>query len=121
MPTLATYPLACRIHESTRRLRHCMDCLFANSATQPSPARPDQMQTLLTELMHVGECLGARPAESDPEFDRELAEYRVQVERLRSLLPSIHEALLAERARIEHERSRLHSASEWVRRSRQTL
>jgi hypothetical protein len=121
MPTFAAPPLACSIHESTRRLRHCMDSLFANSSNRPSPATPEQMQTLLAELLRAGECLRARPAESDPELDRELAEYRAQVDRLRSLLPAIHDTLLAERARLEHERTRLHSASEWVRRSRQTL
>jgi len=50
-----------------------------------------------------------------------LSAYRKQVERLRVLLPSIHQTLLGERARLEQERARVTSTAEWARRSRQTL
>ena len=120
MATLAPNPFIAEIHESTRRLRYWMDSLF-DSASQPLPAQPQQMQDLVSELLHAGEWLSARPADPDPELDHELAEYRTHVERLRTLLPSIQAALLAESARLEQERSRLQAASEWVRLSRQTL
>jgi hypothetical protein len=50
-----------------------------------------------------------------------LSEYRSSVERLRTLLPSIHSTLLEERARLERERARVQSAANWACRSRQTL
>ncbi len=54
-------------------------------------------------------------------LDWELGQYRKNVEQLRTLLPSIHGALLRERARIEQERARVQTAAEWAQRSRQTL
>jgi hypothetical protein len=40
---------------------------------------------------------------------------------LRDLLPSLHRQLLAERSRLEAQRSRVQSAAQWARASRQTL
>jgi predicted nucleic acid-binding Zn-ribbon protein len=76
---------------------------------------------LLSELLRAGEWLRARPEHRDAELEHELSEYRKQVERLRSLLPFIHRALLRERARLEQERERVQAAAEWARGSRQTL
>jgi hypothetical protein len=121
MPTLVVDQRAFDVRESNRRLRHWMNALVEGSQAQPRPAAPEQIEGLLSELMRVGEWLRDRPTETGPELEGELAEYRIQVERLRLLLPSIHAALLAERSRLEHERARLQVASEWVRRSRQTL
>jgi hypothetical protein len=43
------------------------------------------------------------------------------VEQLRELLPFIQSQLLRERARLEDQRTRVQSAAEWARASRQTL
>ena len=115
------------MRDTNQRLRLCLDRI----ASKPeATVTPDQMGALLSELLAAGAGLRAQtsPAVQDDdererngELDYELAEYRRQVERLRDLLPSIHRTLLAERARIEAHRFRLHSAGEWVRTSRQTL
>ncbi len=110
------------LRDTNRRLKFCLDNIAAKREAEV--VTPEQMGTLLSDLIAAGASLRARalPAAShDQELEGELAEYRHQVERLRDLLPSIHRALLAERARIERQRSRLQSVSEWARTSRQTL
>jgi len=107
------------LRETTRRLSFWLDQLpDLNSET---PATPQPIAALLSELLRAGEWLRAIDDKTDPELQRELADYRKQVERLRELLPSIHRALLRERARLEQERERLNAAGEWARVSRQTL
>jgi hypothetical protein len=112
------------LHETNRRLKFWLDSLPASSAftdaVLPVPT-PQQMSGLLSELLRAGEWLRARPEHPDAELEHELSEYRAQVERLRSLLPFIHRALLSERARLEQERERVSAAAEWAYGSRQTL
>ena len=91
---------------------------------RPAGATPEHMSALLSELLRAGAELRAEPLPprgDDPELDREVAEYRGHVERLRDFLPSLHTHLLAERARLEAQRARVRSAAEWARASRQTL
>ncbi len=110
--------------ETNRRLSFLLDSMLAN---EPLPLRliaPEAMSALLSELLRAGKELRAEalPVEGfDPELDEELDEHRRHVERLREVLPSIHRQLLAERARLEAQRSRVRSAVEWARASRQTL
>jgi len=124
MPLSRTADLTRALHETNSRLRFSLDCLLpasASDAALPRPATPEQMAELLSELRNAGQWLRTMPAEKTPGLEQELCEYRKNVERLRDLLPSIHRALLSERARLEHERVRVRSAREWVDRSRQTL
>ncbi len=109
------------LHDTNRRLSFCLDNISAKH--QAEVVTPAQMSTLLSDLLAAGAGLREQglPADNDRELESELAEYRRQIERLRDLLPSIHRALLAERARVEAQRTRLQSASEWMRTSRQTL
>jgi hypothetical protein len=97
---------------------------MAPVAGQPASITPESMATLLSELLRAGASLRSetRPAQGhDPEFDAELAMYLSQVEQLRELLPEMHRQLLAERAQIESQRTRVQFAAEWARASRQTL
>jgi hypothetical protein len=123
MPLSHTPDLAQALHETNSRLRSSLDHLpdSASPAALPRPATPQQMAELLSELRIAGQWLRTVPAEKTPRLEQELREYRKNVERLRELLPSIHGALLRERARLEQERARVRSAREWVDRSRQTL
>lgn len=110
------------LRDTNRRLNSCLDTI----AAQPGPEviTPERMNALLSDLLTAGAGLRAKAVplvENDRELSHELTEYRRQVERLRDLLPSIHRALLAERTRIERQRSRLQSAAAWARASRQTL
>jgi hypothetical protein len=111
------------LRSTNPRLRFLLDSIAAG-AGDPAVATPGHMAALLQELSTVGAALRARPLPApghDAELDRQLAQYRSQVERLRELLPSIHQQLLAERARLEAQRSRFQSAAAWARTSRQTL
>jgi hypothetical protein len=123
MPVLSP-DLTHELHETNCRLSFWLDSLATPSTSQPNRPRaatPQQMQGLLSELMRAGQKLQTLPAESEPGLAQELSAYRENVERLRTLLPSIHSTLLQERARLEQERARVEAAAEWVRRSRQTL
>lgn len=97
---------------------------MVDSPGQPSSIAPELITALLSELLRVGAGLRAQPLPlkgNDPELDDELDTYRRNVERLRELLPSIHTQMLMERARIEAQWSRIHSAAQWARASRETL
>jgi hypothetical protein len=112
------------LRESTRRLSRWLDSLQLPSSfsdNETHAATPEQMSGLLSELLQAGEWLRARPGQTDAGLEAEVAEYRKQVVRLRQFLPSIHAALLKERASLERERQRVKSAGEWARVSRQTL
>lgn len=116
--------LAQDLHETNFRLRSQLDKLAPHRSPlsiRAQPAQPEQMAGLLSELMRVGQWLRWLPQTPDPQLESELREYRGNVERLRTLLPLIHEALLEERARLEQERSRVGAAAEWADCSRQTL
>jgi erythromycin esterase-like protein len=123
------HKIAQNLHESNSRLISLLDQVHPNqvhpiSDRTPAEARvatPHQMSGLVSELLRAAECLRALPLEKNPEVEQALNAYRVNVERLRDLLPSIHSALLRERARLEQEGTRVEAAAEWARRSRQTL
>lgn len=127
MPSLPD--LALNFHETNARLAGLLDSLLLDRMphnpaplnASPRAASAQQMATLLSELMRAGQWLRSLPREKDAALERELSEYRQQVERLRVLLPAIHQTLLGERARLEQERARVVSAAEWAQRSRQTL
>jgi hypothetical protein len=108
--------------ETNRRLGSLLDSMLAS---KPLPLiAPDAMSALFSELLRAGKELRAEALPEkgfDPELDHELDQYRRHVERLRELLPSMHRQLLAERARLEAQRTRVRSAAEWARASRQTL
>lgn len=128
MPFTASDTLARNLRETNARLTLWLDSLVANPASFSAQARaasPQQMASLLSELMRAGGWLRDVQASGgenkNAAVEQELSEYRKNVERLRDLLPSIHGALLKERSRLEQERSRVESTAEWVRGSRQTL
>ena len=120
MPTLHAH--ASLLPEITGHLRALIDRIAVPSgdANRMRPVTPEDVADLLTCLMRAGESLRSQPSD-DPDARQEAAEYRMEVQRLHGLLPSIHSALLAERSRLEHERERLRAAAEWACSSRDTL
>jgi len=124
MPPLRAELQAQNMRETNSRLLFWLESLAA-APVEPSPgvraATPQQICGILSELMRAGGWLRELPAEKHAVLERELSEYRKNVERLRDLLPTIHSALLEERARLERERSRVKAAAEWARSSQQTL
>ena len=124
MTNIAPDLLSSDLHETNLRLGSILDNLRSGSSALSGETRaitPQEMATLLSELMRAGQWLRACPNQADPALEEERRVYRQLVERLRGLLPSIHAALLRERARLERERERVCSASAWARGSRQTL
>lgn len=116
-------PRAQNLQETNRRLRCWLDRM-AEECGRRRPALPEDISALLSELLLVGAGLRAEaipPRGTETDLDRELDCYRRNIEQLRQLLPSIHGQLLAERARIETQRSRIASAEQWAKASRQTL
>jgi hypothetical protein len=112
------------LHDINGRLRVVLDRLSSDPNhpnLSPCPATPQQMAGLLSELMRAGQWLRTLPHDRGPRLELELNAYRKNVERLRAVLPSIHNTLLRERARLEQERARVHSAAAWDTGSRQTL
>lgn len=125
MPQPGPDRLAHCLRDTNSRLGFWLDAITVNpAACAPRVISPQQMAALLSELMRAGEwirSLPKGPRSQTPELEEELTRYRKRVERLRDLLPAIHDALLRERARLEQERTRLESAAQWARRSRETL
>lgn len=121
---ISMHRVAVELRETNRRLRCCLEGLCASSKAGEYTARaptPDEISALLSELLRAGEWLRRRPAAPDPALEFELTQYREQVERLRTMLPLMHRALLQERARLEQEGQRLNAAAHWAHVSRQTL
>lgn len=124
MPLQGPTELAENLHEINGRLRAVLDSLSCNAThptLSPRAATPQQMAGLLSELMRAGQWLRALPSDRGPALEQELNSYRTNVERLRTVLPSIHTMLLRERSRLEQERARVHMAAAWATGSRQTL
>jgi len=112
------------LRETNHRLHAGIESVVVPQYAQPAVPTPEQMAALLSELQRAGAGLRQEPvsvAGDDPALNAELEKYRCNVERLRDILPSIHDQLLAEQARIEGQRARVQSAAEWARASRQTL
>jgi hypothetical protein len=111
------------LRDTNRRMTSWLEGLVALRGG-PTVATPAQMSGLLSELLRAGAGLRAEaipPKGNDPELDRQLETYRHNLIRLRELLPFIYSQLLGERARLEAQRTRVRSAAEWARASRQTL
>jgi hypothetical protein len=81
------------------------------------------LQDLLAELLRTSGCLRTGSADATPgtELDREIAEYRANLESLAKGLPSVQGRLLAERARIQIEQSHVAARKAWAEASRRTL
>jgi len=121
--TTESHPhIAQGLHESSAIIRRVLhDLLSGASESSPRAATPQQMSDLLSELMRAGQRLRALPEKQDENLQQEICEYRLEVERLRSILPAIQASLLAERTRLEQERERLNGAAAWAQASLQTL
>ena len=112
-------PCILELKETAQRLRMILDHL-ETPTSQPVLTAP-QISELLTTLLRAGECMRSIAVVGDEERLEMLSAYRAQVERLRTLLPSIHGALLRERARLALEQQRLHAVTAWAQASQQNL
>ena len=87
------------------------------------PLVPSSLSGLLAELLRVAECLGKMPAAGlrEIKLEKEISEYRANLEELSQLLPSVHGQLLAEKTRLEIARSHVQAAALWTQLSQKTL
>jgi len=71
---------------------------------------------ILEELLRAADCLrGVSPgATGDLELEKEISEYRRNMEQLQRLLPAIHATLMMERGRLEAERKHLAATTMWA-------
>jgi transposase len=84
-----------------------------------STVTPRDFSAILNQLLRAA---GLRDhGEPSAELEKELLEYRRNLERLKQLLPDLQGRLLAEKARLESARSQLTSAEVWARASKTTL
>jgi hypothetical protein len=107
------------LHDSNRKLHGFLEKVSNASNCAPAGLSSD-LAAILGELLRVGEWLREGIADKgNTALQKEISEYRGNVERLRQLLPAVHRRLLAERARLESERAHLEAASAWAHASRQ--
>lgn len=109
-----------RLKRANRTLSEVLAGLTAGGSVEVG-ITADHLAAMLAELLRVGEWLKDRRAGEDlPEMAAALCEYRGHLERLRTLMPSLHAQLLTERARLEAERAHLEAASAWAGSARNT-
>jgi hypothetical protein len=112
--------LAAEFRAMSQRLQLWIETVSPPSANGPSIS-PEQISAVLSELMQAGTLIQRCRAIQDPAIQDELRIYREHVQRLKTLLPSLHESLVRERDRLSRRLSGVQAASEWVLASRQTL
>ena len=84
-----------------------------------STITPQDFTAILNQLLRAG-SLGDH-FESSVEVEKELLEYRGNLEKLKQLLPDLQGRLLAEKARLENALSQLASAEVWAQASKTTF
>ena len=84
---------------------------------------PDDLTNLLVDLAPMADCLLGIPRDCPLEdgLERELSEYRANLQELARLLPTVHRRLLAEKVQLEIARSHVQAASAWAQASQKTL
>jgi hypothetical protein len=88
-----------------------------------SPLKPRDLSDLLAEVLRAAACRrGVAPScVPDADWEKEISEYRSNLEKLRKVLPSVQGRLLAERARLQNAQSHVTAVKAWARASRATL
>ena len=77
---------------------------------------PEHMAALLAEVLRAGEWLRAGLAHNaEGRTADELEGYRLRLEQLRLLLPTLHAQLLTDRSRLRAEKNHLEATAAWAR------
>jgi hypothetical protein len=102
------------LEDANRKLDLLLDVL--RPAQQSFSISAEHMAAVLAELLRVGELLRAGLAQNaEGPLAQELERYRLHLENLRQVLPSIHAQLLTERSRLQAERAHLEATAAWAR------
>jgi hypothetical protein len=102
------------IQDTNQRLDVLIEIL--RPAQDSFSVTPEHMAAVLAEVLRAGEWLRtglARNAEG--RVAGELERYRLRLELLRHLLPSLHAQLLTERSRLQAEKTHLEATAAWTR------
>ncbi len=105
------------LEDANRKLDLLLEVL--RPAQESFSVSPEHMAAVLGELLRVGEWLRAGLAHNaEGHLAEELERYRLHLEQLRHLLPSLHAQLLTERSRLQAERAHLEATAAWTRSAR---
>jgi|ERR1039457_2911853 hypothetical protein len=107
--------------ETLRQVNDDLRAALIRLRLDGSTAGPQDFWDLLGQLHRASECTRRRPHCEAVAFDEELLEYGRNLERLKNLLPEVHERLLAEKSRLETARNHATAATAWARASKETL
>lgn len=118
MPDLPIELLRSANHE----LRGVLDRWQAEPGN-PSDFSPQALAAVLAELQRATESLRTISPGSalTSEWEKEIAEYRSQVQRLEQILPTIEKRLLTEKVRLEAARAHVAAAMAWAEARKKTL
>jgi hypothetical protein len=77
--------------------------------------KPQDFSDLLRQLLRAAECLRHPPEDSEIAMavEKEMLEYRGNLEKLKRFLPDLHLRLLAERSRLETARAHAAATATW--------
>jgi hypothetical protein len=106
--------------ETLRQVNDYLRAALIRLGADGSTVGPQDFSDLLRELHRASECMRWRHCEAGA-FDEESNEYGRNLERLKSVLPEVHERLLAEKSRLETARNHATAATAWARASKETL
>lgn len=105
------------IEDANRKLGLLLEVL--RPAQESFSISVEHMAAVLGELLRTGEWLRAGLAHNaEGRLAEELERYRLHLEDLRHLLPSVHAQLLTERSRLQAERAHLEATAAWARSTR---
>jgi len=88
-----------------------------------SAIRPQDFSDLRSDILRAAESLRRSPVspETTAALEKELLEYRGNLEKLKDFLPELHAHLLAEKSRLETAQTHVAAAVAWVQANQQTL
>jgi hypothetical protein len=88
-----------------------------------STIRPQDFSDLLSEILRAAECFRRLSPHSEAKLvlEKEVSEYRSNLEKLGHFLPDLHGRLLAEKSRLDAAKTHLAAATAWAQTSKKTL
>jgi len=102
------------IQDTNQRLDVLIEIL--RPAQDSFSVTPEHMAAVLAEALPAGEWLRAGLARNaEGCMADELERYRLRLEQLRHMLPTLHAQLLTERSRLQAEKTHLEATTAWAR------
>jgi hypothetical protein len=85
--------------------------------------KPEDLSGLLAVVLRAARCRRSLASDAFPsaELEKEIGDYRYNMEELAKVLPSVLGRLLAEKARLQNAHAQLTAAGAWARASKNTL